>query len=156
MKKSWVIILAMMPVICLLVGCSGPAEKEFTKDGFTITLTENFKEEDAGGSFLKYKSDKDLINVFVEKSDNMEALTERGVSGEKEYAQMWLTILNKDEEIIEADGLTYYRYVDGLIEKMHVAVKSPGAFYLVQFQTPADDFSKWFDQFKTWANSIKA
>ena len=154
MKRKTIICtaLAMVLALGLLSGCSGSAaEKEFSKAGVTITLTDRFVEEDDGRRgddvVASYYSDKDGVIVMAETFNRLDDMTLMG------FAEHWASIFSAD--ISEDDGLIYFTYTRNSLDNFNVVYESSDARWVVQFSVYNGELDKNIDQFKIWAKTVK-
>lgn len=143
-------------------GCalSAPQEKEFSKDGMTITLTNQFAEKEYITQTVMYESRDSIVTALKE---SFSALEEAGLGSDitpEEYAE--LVIANnmlENCEIQEKEGLTCFQYdrtVDGKAFSYLATIhKAPDAFWLIQFGCLETDFPEKESQFIEWAKTVK-
>lgn len=173
-KGRMVIIAVFAVIVGVLSGLSTsgildyddptpPAEKVFSADGMSITLTEEFMNttwavDDAAGysavysdgtvTMLSLKEEFSLLAGFeeytLEEYANL-TLEGNGMVTEihtDENGQMYFDYLYEDSET--GDTYCYYAYV----------FKSGDAFWLVQFATLEEDAADYADDIVRWVDSI--
>lgn len=159
-KKGFVvyaIAIAVGLVIGLLVGFADlifPAEPEtFTKDNFSITLTNRFDEFDQDGCDVCYESN-DIV-VFVESSRNdnstLQAYAESNSELDPETHSL-LKVLSKE------DGLLYfdYEYEDFVDHFAYCCYyyEDGGYFYIVTFACEYSDYDDLRATITEYAKSV--
>ena len=152
MKKKTIIctVLALALALGLLSGCGGSAaEKEFSQAGVTITLNENFVEDERNNVDITYSSEKDSVVVMMTKYPGAADMSLN------EFAENLLLILSESGPVIEEDGLTYFTYVRDPLTYFNVVYIAPDAGWVVQFAIPTRLFDNTTEQLKTWAKSVK-
>lgn len=157
MKNNRIRVVALLLALCLLTtlltACKAN-EKVFTKDCFTITLTESFVEREDENLIAVYTSP--FVVVTVAKEDRKQGSYDMSLY---EYTRivLWKNSLNcrimSTNDYLTfsytetLDGVEYYSYV--------TTHETFVAFWVVQFVCKEKDkelFSKSFDK---WASSIK-
>ena len=145
MKRTVALILLLM--LCLpAAGCFSGLEKHtsvapdantigankvFTGDGYSITLTNRFEEKKSSQGFDGYYV-ADFCGVMVKKVpfSLAEYLEGETIS---EYMRSVADNNGHDSPIIEEDGLACFRYYRGGNAGWEFGYKGSDAFYLVQF-----------------------
>lgn len=132
--------------------------KDFSSQGMTITLTEEFEKTKIAGFTTTYASDD--VMIFALKEDFTLA-EELETYSEINYANAVIEINAIDyAEIKTDDGLTYFEYVfyntetNQTFRYYSYVFKTSDAFWLVQFATFEDSHKKYEPQIKEWAASI--
>lgn len=131
-------LLAAAAAVLALTACSsGPAEKDFTVAGLTITLNEEFTEtasERFDGCFFSV----DTIVTVRRETDAM--LADAGYTGTmtaQHYAEIAAGGNELDTEIRERDGLVCFDYdvpADGVsYHCLAVVLRSDDSFWLIHF-----------------------
>lgn len=151
MKKF---VLCMI-IVCamLLCSCGAAAEKSFSENGISITLTDDFAYEKYDNCDACFKSDK--VTVYVFSQDFADVMGMEILSA-KQYAEAIASLNDSASEVTEKDGLAYYEYtsngIDGTVYKnISFAFKGGSEFYTLQFSAKEKDFSKLHDSFFTYA-----
>ncbi|MBE6553097.1 MAG: hypothetical protein E7666_02015 [Ruminococcaceae bacterium] len=156
MKKMIRLLPLLLVCVLLLSACSKPAaEKTFTFENMSITLTEDF-EQAATMSFDALYNAGDIA-VFVLKDPMDEELTadlslEEYLEGVNEAFEM------NGTDIVTEDGLTYLTYTnvnnDLTSTFFTCAYKSEDAFWLFQFGCAAADYNGFKDDIYKYAKSV--
>lgn len=132
--------------------------KDFSANGMTITLTEDFSEREYIGYSGVYTSPD--VAVFALR----EAFTLAPGFGNKtteEYAQTVLQNNGKSGEIKTKDGLVYFEFnnVDPSTRMVYHYVaysyKTSDAFWLVQFATQTTKADDYAEAISKWAKSVR-
>ncbi len=134
------------------------AEKTFTANGLTITLTDGFKEESSVQVTTGFSS-KDVYVVALREPFTLLPGSEDMTV--EEYAELVKTANNRTETVQKYGDLTGFDYdyegTDGKSE-LHSRIfmfKEEEAFWTVQFITLRKDFEKYADRINTWAASVR-
>ena len=158
--------LLILSVSCLLCGCFFNdvmvipdnafigEPKNFEKDGFLITLTDKFEEEQSQRGFDAYYV-ADFCGVVVLKE---EFTLEEGLAEQ--------TLENYINDVINANGHTGIKpqqknglwFYENLTTKSYVrsySYKGSDSFWIVQFICNRSDVSKPSDIFYLWAESVE-
>ena len=166
MKKQFFCrILAAVVLLVFAVSISGcalsaPQEKEFSKDGMTITLTNQFTEKEYVTQTVMYESKDSIGTALKESFSTLEDAGLRSDITPEEYAELVITNnMLENCQVQDKDGTTCFQYdrtVDGK-EFSYLATvhKAPDAFWLIQFACLADDYSEKEPQFMEWAKTVK-
>lgn len=155
-------ILSALLVICMLVAlcaCMEAKPKEFSSDGLTVTLTDEFKKNTVGGYTVCYATSDVAVFALKEPFSLLEGLDELSLD---DYAQL---VLNANAskgatEISKKDGLTSMEYdflneaEDQLYSYYCAMFKSGDAFWLVQFACKAEDYDEHRATFVNWAKTV--
>lgn len=162
MKRSIKILslcLAFVVVAACFAGCGSPKEKSFSKEGLTITLTDEFEEKALVDALTaSYMSDYCLVTTLKE---DFSLFSEAGLStdiSDREYLDMVIQSNSIDREREETDGfytVTFEKEIQKQdITYLAVALKGSDAFWLVQFACPTDTFEDLRPQFIKWAKTV--
>lgn len=134
-------------------------EKTFDLDGFHITLTNQFQEEEMDGVTVYLESDYVGIAAYQESFTDLEIVGLNGDSTLDEYMQVVIQNNGGNEEIMHENDLTYVEYeeeIDGETYYYFVTVfKGEDSFWVVNFFSLASNKSTYQDDFVKWAQSIK-
>ena len=143
-----------------LVGCGQEVQsKTFSEQGMSITLTNEFKEFDAGEFTVGYESKNVAVIALKEEFSLMEGFEDYTL---EEYGN--LVLKNNEMDFCElntAEGLTYfeYLYTDPESEEDYqyfsCVYKAEDSFWLIHFVTLADSLGVYADQMLTWAKSVE-
>lgn len=129
-----------------------PSPKTFTKEDFSITLTDAFQEVQDEKFFVGYESSDVVVFVVREDKTLFEDITL------DEYSQLVLQAnnrkdikLNKDDRFVWFD----YTYTQGEQELLYRAFCGEGEknFWLITFATPAVNQNKIDDTFAHWVTT---
>lgn len=168
-KKFRLCTLALSVLLCVSFVFSGcgliavnlgkPSEKEFSKAGMSIVLTDDFVEQDIISQTATYQSAKHLVAVIKEEFSILE---ESGLSTDmslKEYAEILVENNKLDSVVKVKDGFTCFEYEKTLSGKdftyLAVVQKGTDAYWFFQFASESKDFEKSEAQFIEWAKTIK-
>ncbi len=146
--RKGLIILIVSVVVGALLGyflTSGlfrekePKEKDFSADGMTITLTDEFKPFDTDRYTVAYESKTIAVYALKESFSAVQVLEAYTLD---QYAELLIQANKKeDSEVKKADGLTYYEYEytssdNQTYHYFTYVYKTDDAFWVVQFATP--------------------
>jgi len=159
---SLVLFLAMM--ISVFVGCGSAEDKEFSSNGFTVTLPGNAKEMDQSlGYTVAYQIGNDVIVAALkEEKSTLQSLGLAEDATVEEYAALVAEVNGysaDDVSTIIGTDIPYIEYsstVDN-VEYNYIGVcyESDDAFWFVNFGTTADKFDSVKEDFERWAASVK-
>lgn len=163
--KSVVIILVAILVgvaIGVLRNLDFASGKTFNADGMSITLTDNFSEEDAMGFTQCYSSNDAVVMIVKEKFAAFDGLEEFTLD---EYidaviANMDTDALEGDFETKTEDDLVYIEYTyedpadDTEYRYFSFFYKTDDAFWIVEFAIMEKSTSKLKDDVFEWASSV--
>lgn len=157
MKKRY---LALALLICIamaaLCGCFG-GEKEFSKAGMTITLTNGFIEKEIVSQTAYYESTTSIVTVLKESFSSASGLSSYTL---EQYTNAVLKANNLNAQITKYDDKEYYSftYDKELNGKDYyyfaTTFKGPDAFWLIQFACTTSNKDKFQDKFIKWADSV--
>lgn len=125
----------------------------FTKDGFQITLTNEFKIDEKPG-FFSFYSTKSAAVFTVREDKNL-----FGDISLKEYGELVLYANGKTGlPMNQEDNFIWFEYTAAPekqeIYYLAVCLQSEDAFWIVNFSTPASNRNQYKDTFLSWAKSI--
>ena len=136
-------------------------DKEFSAEGMSITLTNEFRRTEYEGYVAAYHSREIFVAVFKESFDSASVLENYSV---EQYLQEMIEY-NQDKlgpvSVQEADGLT------GFVSKgddpdtkkpchyYYYCYKSEDAFWLIQFAVHEENVEKYEQNLIDWAKSVK-
>ncbi len=161
MKKLMISMLAVLSVFSVL-GCDlfGPAEKEFSGSGITITLNEDFVlTETVVSPFYLVSFD----NIFMGMRESKSLVNDYGISTLQEYIDGVLETGGHGEEasyVSDENGATYvYAYytanVDGTdYGYMLICMLSSTYFYSMNFGCLEKNLEDSKTQYHKWADTI--
>ena len=141
-----------------LFGSKAAPAKEFTSHGMTITLTNDFKEDSAMG-FTSCFTSKDAIALALKEPFTLAEGLENATL--EEYGEMALDANGMSASQLKTfDGIPGFEY-DSTDEDSgdtyHYRAylyKTGDAFWMVQFATYKDTFTKYESQINQWAKSV--
>lgn len=128
----------------------------FTKNGMSIVLTNQFKEESDDDYDLVALSDKAGVFAFKEPFSVAEGLRDLSID---EYAELLIENSGIEVDKLNADGLSRWFEYDyaGDGKTMHYWVylyKADDAFWVVNFTCPAKSAASLASSVSSWANSV--
>lgn len=131
-----------------------PSPKTFTKEDFQITLTDAFEATNEEGFFSAYSSKTAIVLAVREAKEIFGDITLN------EYGTLVLEGNDKtDLQLHQEDGFIWFEYTEGSdTQKSYYFVacyQSEGAFWIVNFVTPASNRAKYQDTFMDWAKTVK-
>lgn len=158
--KKLLSLLLVLATLLALSSCGEAAPKDFSSNGMTITLTDDFKENTQQGYTVCYESSDVAVFVLKESFSLQQNLGELTLD---EYAEVVRNVNSSKSptEISKADGLTSmeYSFFNENMNQNHkyfcTMFKSSDAFWLVQFVCIEDVYDTHMDSFLNWAKSIK-
>jgi len=163
MKKNITNVSVMLLAVVLLMftGCT-KKEKTFSKDGITVTLTEDFVENELVTANLYLVSTK---NIFMGLKENFTDLAKSNINSNSslnDYAEVIISVNSLTSEIktnIEGDiTLTYLVYTKTMSDKdytfMAVFKKGAASFYMFNFACETKNYEDSEEQYFTWARTI--
>ena len=164
MKNKMIIVVVFL--IFFMIGFLGvrgfltqEKEKTFDLDGFHITLTDQFQEEEMDGVTVYLESDYVGIAAYQEPFTDLEIIGLNKNSTLDEYMQLVIQNNGGDEEIKHENDLTYVEYekeIDGETYYYFVTTfKGEDSFWGVIFFTLKDNKNTYRDDFIKWAQSIE-
>lgn len=161
--KKYIKAMVVLLAVSLLCGCSfvgrlGTAEeKVFSKAGMSITLTEDFKEQDIVSQTAVYASAKYIVMALKEEYRLFEEIGD-SLSLE-EYAQLVFENNQINADIEEKDGLVYFTYENEANGRdftyFAVVMKGPDAYWMFQFACDSSQYEDSQEQFVRWAKTVE-
>lgn len=149
MKKVVSIVVVFVMMLGLLCGCV--ADKQFTKDGLTITLPVTFK-DDSDSSYAEGKSFFYVSNncaVIGIKDDRAELESLLGELTLEEYGSLIIDLNELGGTLSQRDGLwtfTYTADVDNVdYTYMSAVYETADSFWTVQIYCETDNYGKLAD-----------
>ncbi|MBQ6852144.1 MAG: hypothetical protein IJO04_03855 [Oscillospiraceae bacterium] len=135
------------------LGSDTPEPKTFSKEDFSITLTDDFAQTQQEGFFAFYESKSAAVFALREDAEIFGNITL------DEYGDLVLKANNRaDAKMNKGDGFLWFEYTataDGQeYYYMAVCCQSENAFWVVNFATPASNREKYATIFMQWAESI--
>ncbi len=166
--KKGLLVLIVAVIVGAVVGYSigsilfsdkTPEPKEFTSNGMTITLTDEFKEADIENYTVAYDSKNVAVFALKEAftlADGFEGYTL------EQYADLVIQANNLGSaEIKTADGLTSFEYdfinpeTNNTYKYFSYVYKTDDAFWLIQFATFDKNVDEYAQQITDWAKSVE-
>lgn len=152
-----IVILGLIGVYLLTGG--GASKKDFSADGISITLTEDFERVFVDGFALSCKSHDVAMFVLKEPFTLMEGAENLQV---QEYANIVFqyNIQAANAQLLTDGNTTWfeYSYTNTMENKDYhffiYVFKSDDAFWLVQFATPEALAQEYKPQFLDWAKTV--
>ncbi len=161
MKKRVFSILSILLALSFLIsGCNLlAAEKDFQKGNMTITLTNEFVEQNYEGFTACYASVSGVaIFALEEEFSLLEGFEDYSL---REYAELVIEGNNLSATVKESDGLIGFEhnfYNSQTEEDWHYCsyvFKTNDAFWLFQFAALEEDIDDLRPSFVEWAKSIR-
>ena len=162
-KKKGIVIWISSIVVGLAVGLmisnlffnNEPKEKTFTKEDYSITLTDDFKQLDEEGEFVSF--DNKYAYVWVMREDKK--LFEEEDLTLEDYAELIVEYNAEDAELAKKDGMYCFAFTEKVDGETYyyfaVCSESEEAFWVTWFGTPKENESTYADKFIQWGKSIK-
>ena len=162
-KRTASFVLAAL----FLIGCFGCSlfytEHKITKDGFSITVDENFYESEYINFTYYYESQRALMGVLKEDFGILQSIGMDENTTLAEYAEVIASGSESDNqsEILSYDNgqylyLTYEGTVSGktyfYVTTMH---KGPDAFWMCSFACDMKNREIYENRFLSWASTIE-
>ena len=162
MKRTVLCMLALA-LSLLLVACSptdaGAFAKTFSKNGFQITLTEEFTEleyENCEACFASITMSVSAWKESKETDEYLQSITRR------DYAEL-IHEINADQNpspLHVENGLIYFTYtatdINGLDNTLMVTMyESSDAFWIVEFCTFTEQYEPYKDTILSYAKTVK-
>ena len=149
--------LALIIAICTLfsaVGCSQkPKDKDFSKAGMTITLTDAFTEQDIVTQTAYYVSQEAIVTALKEDGSMIGDYTV------KDYAELVCSV-NKlsSSKVTTKEGYAEFTYEKELSGKEYYyyarCFKNGSDFWLIQFACETKNTEKFTPTFEKWAATV--
>ena len=134
--------------------------KVFSKDGITLTLTDQFSETPDDNFTVCYLSKDVAVLVLKEEFSSSEGFDKYTLN---DYGNLLITANNFDSsvELQSSDGLTYFEYqysdleTKELYNYFSVIFKATDSFWMVQFAALEQNYSDEKPAFIDWAKKIE-
>lgn len=162
MKKLFS-IMAILFASLLVTGCFGEkvVSKEFSANGFTITLTEDFYEKELISFTNYYASTGAIVTALKEEFTTLELVGIDSKSSLEDYAKAVEANNNGNYELKMNEksnylSFTYNATISGK-EYYYYAVVKKGSdsFWLINFACFDDEKDQYQPKFEEWASTIK-
>ena len=130
--------------------------KTFTAEGMSITLNENFSEEELENFTVCYGSRREVV-ICLKEPFTLLAGSENYTL--EQYGQLVLqTNGMTDFQVQTQDGITYFEYESetdqGTFYYLCTLHKATDAFWMIQFAVDSDEAEAAIPDFFTWAKSV--
>lgn len=156
-RGIWALIAAVIIGIALglvdIYVLDAPKEKDFSAQGMTITLTDEFRKFNYDEYTAVYDSEN--VEVFIFKMDTSEE------DSLAEYAESFAVYCGlTSDDIKTADGLTHFTYTnvnsENNVEYQYAVYlyETDDAFWVIQFATTKKDANDYADEIQEWAKSV--
>ncbi|MCI8589846.1 MAG: hypothetical protein HFE77_03950 [Clostridiales bacterium] len=161
LRRNIACVAAAMLLLCsfMLCACGAAKDKEFSKAGFTITLTDGFTEQDIVSQTAAYVSTKVSVTALKEELSILEDNDIDADLSLSDYADLVIAANNLDSKTEEKDGLlcfTYNKSVSGKNFTYFATVfKGSDAFWLVQFACEDSQYDALKEDILKYAKSVK-
>ena len=158
MKKIISCLLAVL-ILFSFAACATGAEKEFTSNGMTLTLTDEFRETTYEGYTVCYES-KDVAVFVLKESFSLQAgLGDMSID---DYAELVYkaNASKSPSDISKEDGLISFEYSflneqeNQTYSYYSAMYKGTDAFWLVQFACKEDLYEAKRPTFIEWAKTV--
>ncbi len=156
-----IMLIGVMLITVFLGSCSlvGAKPETFTKSGMSITLTDDFFEDEYVGYTSCYRSQKIQVFVLKEFFGVLSSVIDSSAANAlRKYTELLIEVNKSDADIRTADGLTYfeYDYADGGNNYTYVCYtyKSNDAFWLIQFAFFTRNYDSLRSTVKEYAASV--
>ncbi|MBR5858317.1 MAG: hypothetical protein IKZ05_00190 [Clostridia bacterium] len=158
MKKLIALLMAALMLVSF-AACGEAKDKEFTKEGLTITLTDAFKEASFEGYTVVYDSANVAVFVIKESFSLLAGFEDYTIN---QYAQLVHTANSSKlpGEVKLEDGLLCFEYTylntdDNTTYKYFTTVfKGNDAFWTIQFCSTADKYNECKPEMIKYAKSV--
>ncbi|MCI8331647.1 MAG: hypothetical protein HFE78_02330 [Clostridiales bacterium] len=158
-RKNIACAAAALLLLCsfMLCSCGAAKEKEFSKEGFTITLTDAFKEQEIATQTVAYVSTKVSVSALKEEKS---AFEDNDLDIDlSDYADLVIAANNLSAEAEEKDGLLCFTYDNSVSGQnftyLATVFESSDAFWLVQFGCEKDKYDSFKEDFVKYAKTVK-
>lgn len=158
-QRIFAAILVIAFAFSLFAGCSKSGkDKEFSRDGFKITLNDGFEEQTVENQTAAYSSDKYIVTALKEGFELFENAGYSTDISEEEYAKMVMENNSLDGSTEIIDGIVTFSYemeVEGQqMSYLATVKKGSDAFWLIQFVSLKTVFESSRNQFMEWAKTV--
>ena len=158
MKRIIAAVLAAV-MLCMLCAC-GASEKDFSKAGMTITLTNKFVEKDLVSQTAYYESTDAIVTALREGFDLFQQAGIDTNITNKQYAELCITANGLSSTAVDGNDkyahFSYEKQVNGQDFSYEAyCFRTDDAFWLIQFACHTKNLSKMTSVFEKYANSVK-
>lgn len=158
--RKGILILIIAFILGMIIGLGRSRivdEKDFSVEGMTITLNDEFQRQSYEGFTQCFESKAVAVLTLKEAFSLMPGLEDYTL---QDYAELVISTNGVTSELKEEQGVLYFAYVtqggDGedyyYVTTLH---KGTDAFWLIQFTTPASNQEKLHDRFIDWAATVE-
>lgn len=160
--KLAIILTILFVTVCVFSACSDSEDKVFSKAGMSITLTDEFYENDYYNITAHYEMADEDVTVAATKEEisMMIAAGDEVPESVEEYASLIMEDNDIDADVLTTDdGIVYFVFkrTPYDIEYVYYAAvfETYNAFWLFQFGCEAEAENAYKDRFMTWMRSIQ-
>lgn len=160
MKKIAAFFLLAAVLVLTVTGCSlfEPEEKTFTKNGLTITLTDEFVESQ-NVTYMAYYASTDIVVAVIKESKSLFAETEYANITLRDYAELVKSANELDTTIEEKDGLICFAFDmeqnGNSLRWLGTVYEGEDAWWFIQFGCLAEEYSDLESDILKYAKSVK-
>lgn len=156
-KRYFALVLLLCLTLTVFSGCFTGKDKEFSKAGMTITLTDRFAEKNLASQTAYYESLSAIVTVLKEEFSLVAGFENYTLN---QYTAAVLTQNKLQSTINKPEGKSYYSFsyektVNGKdFYYFATTFKASDAFWLIQFACVTSDKDKYQADFEKWADSV--
>ena len=155
MKKLLLTILIFLFTLTL-TGCA--KQKEFEKDDFKITLTDEFEEKEQEKMTYFFKSDSIGVAILKEKFEDLKEINLDENSTLEEFKDIVIR-KSKNSKVKKEQDFYYYTYISTINNVTYyyftAMFKGKDGFWLVNFFTLKENAGKLEKEFLKYAKSVQ-
>ena len=162
MRKGKSVVAAagcVILVVGMLSGCGKAKDKTFAVDNLSITLNEDFTEQELVTQTGYFVSLTSIVTVLKEELTVFESAGLSTNMSLSDYASLVLTTNQLETEVKSDDGLVGFEYAKTESGKNYqyaaFVYKGSDAYWLVQFGCESKNFDKYREDFIKWAKSVE-
>lgn len=158
-------LVCLMLIMSVFAACGeNTSEKEYTKNGLTITLPENAKEmDDSYGYSAAYQIGNTIVIAAMEESlDMLSSLGLDETSTVEDYAKLVAEVNGysaDDVTTITGTDIPMFEYSSTVsdVEYKYIGscYKGTDSFWFINFGTVASNYDSVKEDFERWAASVK-
>lgn len=151
--------IPLLVLSMLLSGCAAKS-KTFSKEDFSITLTNKFSEFQNDDCVASYQSKKSVVLISKESFEDLKEHELDASNTPAAYAKLIISVNElEDTEVLETEGQTYFYYRQTVHKTQYsylaFIVKDSTGFWMVQFACKTKNYndleSSFFEYFDTFA-----
>ena len=152
------LLILPLALVLLLSGCSAKP-KTFAKDGFSITLSNQFSEFEEESCLAAYQSKKSVVLIAKESFEDLKDLELDSSNSPAAYAELIISANELGEiDVIEENGRTYFNYQQTVHRTQYsyiaFVVKDSTGFWLVQFASATRNYNDLQESFFAYFDSF--